>query len=394
MCAQLPDGTAYDGVLLQRTVVLAPGYVLDVVQLSSGSGERQLAIPWHGLGELRLDAEGLRFTRPEGTLAVRLAGRQRFNVVARRAPGPPTAATTPDLEFAIVFAAGEEVTLAACLDLGAGVTALDCVDEAYVVHLGEGRIHRHEASDAGWTIELDRGDPVVLGGLRELPEPHAGPSPEPETPTAARCPGVAATPALDGTLDGFDRAAPLRLNRVEQFRRAEEPWAGPDCFSALAYLAHDAEHLYLGVEVLAPDPLFRPADAPDPEWENENPFIHSDGVQVYVETPSGSFGWLLVPDAGDGERVGVWAVRGSDAEPEMVTTGAWRATDRGYCLTIALDVPDALEGGIGFDLCVNHARRGRERRTGQLVWSGAHGERLYLAGDRRPATPMPRVVVE
>jgi len=407
ICAQLPEGGAYEGALLQRTIVLAPGYLLDVVQMLSTSGERQLALPWHGLGELSLDEAGLAFTRDGGgglgggALAVRLAGRQRVNVSAQRAPGPPTGADTPEIEFAIVFAAGEEVTLAACLDLGAGVTALDCVDDAYVVHLGEGRIHRHQASDTGWAIELDRGDPVALGGLRDLPEPAPPAPPPPPTPPgaaesapAARCPRVAAVPRLDGTLDGVDTSRPLHLDRADQFRRADDVWEGAEHFSALAFLNHDGEHLYLGVDVVAPEPRFRPADAPDPEWENENPCIHSDGVQVYAETASGVYGWLLVPNPNDQAHVVVSAVRGTDGEVEMVTRRAWRATERGYRLTIALDVPDALVGTFGFDLAVNRARPGRERRTAQLVWSGAHGERLYLAGDRRPPTPMPRVKVE
>ena len=46
---------------------------------------------------------------------------------------------------------------------------------------------------------------------------------------------------------------------------------------------------------------------------------------------------------------------------------------------------------LRFDLCVNLMRRDRERRWGQLVWSGAKGTRLYLAGDRPVSDHIPRV---
>jgi hypothetical protein len=310
-----------------------------------------------------------------------------------------------------VVAAGEEITLAACLDLGAGVEELDCLEDGFVVRLGAGRVQVHRPTDEGWLIELDHGDPVVLGGLREPPEPAAPSAPPerarsvldfaagplraggPEAPIAAQCLRVGARPALDGTLAGFRIEAPLALASAEQFRRAEQPWEGAERLSATLHLNHDGDSLFVAADVIAPEPQFRPPETPDPEWENENPDIHSDGLQLYVETPTGLFGWVLVPDPGDPGHVRVAAVRGSDAEPEMVTAAAWCPTPRGYRVTLALDVPDALDGGFGFDACVNRAAPGRERRVGQLVWSGSRGLRLYLAGDRPVPGPLPRVAV-
>ncbi|MEK6767461.1 MAG: hypothetical protein AABY85_00590, partial [Gemmatimonadota bacterium] len=127
--------------------------------------------------------------------------------------------------------------------------------------------------------------------------------------------------------------------------------------------------------------------------DNENPDAHSDGFQVYLERTM-FYGWLVVPDADDRSRVRVRAVRGTDAEVEMVVEGAWMPTARGYRATVAIELPEEALDEFGFDLYVNRARPGRERRVGQMVWSGARGTRLYLAGDRPMPGPLPRVRVQ
>jgi hypothetical protein len=388
VCAQLPEDSAYEGATLQRTVVVTPGYVLDVVQMGSVEGERQLALPWHGWGRVSVDEHGCTVTREEAKLRILLSARQPFQVQLHRAPGPPVAGgEAPELPFAVALSAGEEVTLAACLDLAGEAEELECSGGDYVVRLSGGRVHVHRPTDDGWMIELDRGDPVQLGGVRELPEAPPVAAPQPRA-AAATCYGVeGGAPALDGTLAGFPSEPPLLLDQAHQFRRAEEPWPGPDEFSARAWLAHDADTLYVAVDVTAPEPCFRPADEGDPEWENENPDIHSDGLQVYVST-TGFFGWLIVPGA---DSLRVSAVPGSDAEPEMIAGGSWQPTPRGYRMTFGIVLPEPVTGDIGFDLYVNRAKAGRQRRVGQLVWSGARGSRLYLAGDRPLPGPLPLV---
>ena len=392
VCAQVPDGTAFDGAGVQRTVVVTPGYVLDVTQMASTGGERSLALPWHGWGRPAIDPLGVTFERAEGRLPVFLAGRQPFQVQLSRAPGPPLPGTmdeAEDLDFAVVVSGGEMVTLVACVAHAGGVDEVECHDDDFVVRLSDGGMHTHGPTDNGWRIDLGRGDPIELGGARELPEeppvdaPHA-----PERVALARSLAVREPPALDGTLAGFRLDAPLVLNRPEQFRRAEEPWEGAEGFAATAYLNHEGSTVYLAVEVTAPEPAFRPPGAADPEWENENPDIHSDGIQVYLDGIS-FLGWLVVPDADDPERLRVSAAHGTDASPEMVR-GAWQPTPRGYRITCAFELPDDVHD-FGFDLCVNRFREGRERRVGQLVWSGALGSRLYLAGDRPLSHQLPLV---
>ncbi len=389
VCAQLPDNSAYHGAALQRTVVVGPGYVLDVLQMMSTSGDRTLILPWHGLGTAVADETGVTFTRADGDLRVLLSARQPFRLEMHRAPGPP-GFDPEELEFPLAISEGEQVTLAACLDLGAGVTDLDCAEGTYLVHLADGSIHTHQPTDEGWLVDPGHGDPVTLGGLRDLPAEPVTPPEKPPEPVL-RISRVAEPPALDGTLEGFADSAPLILDREDQYRRAEEAWPGPDGFSARALLNAGGSTLFLAVDVVTREPFFRAGESPDPELENENPDIHSDGLQVYVDA-AGFYGWLVVPDVEKPGALRVAASLGTDGEASMITDGAWVPTERGYRVTLAIELAVEVPS-FGFDLYVNRARDGHERRIGQLVWSGARGTRVYLAGDRAIPGPLPVVAV-
>jgi hypothetical protein len=64
-------------------------------------------------------------------------------------------------------------------------------------------------------------------------------------------------------------------------------------------------------------------------------------------------------------------------------------TDEGYRVTVAL-APDfwpdlAMLEQVRFDLAVNEMRDERQRRAGQLVWSGGGGW-VYLRGDGQDAS--------
>ena len=375
ICAYLEPETAFDGAAVQRTVIVGPRYVLDVVQLQSETMDRQLALPWHGLGRVVADEQGLVFTRDEGQLRIHLSARQPFQVLVQTAAGPPgPSGAVPEMPYPVALAKGESVTLAACLDWTGAVQDIDCKDDDFIVRLADGTVHLHRATDYGWIVEPDQGDPVELEGVRPEPEPPLVPL---ETPDADTGPVISL-------------AGPLMLNRDEQYRRAEEPYGGPSVFSAAAQLDVRDDMLHVAIDVTAKDPWFRPGDEPNPEWENENPDIHSDGVQVYADY-AGFFGWLIVPDADHESNVRVTAVAGTDADVQMISGGTWHPVDGGYHLEFDIAFPDTVKGDFGFDLCVNRASEARERRTGQLVWSGARGQRLYLAGDRALPGPLPRV---
>jgi hypothetical protein len=91
-----------------------------------------------------------------------------------------------------------------------------------------------------------------------------------------------------------------------------------------------------------------------------------------------------VPDD-RGATLRVRRVSDTAGDPATVR-GAWRRTDTGYCVTLAIAWPEGLlthvGGRVRFDLIVNEHLPGRERRAGQLAWSGGNGW-VWLRGDRQ-----------
>jgi len=257
---------------------------------------------------------------------------------------------------------------------------------------GQG-VHRHAATATDWEITTSaEGERIRLGGAR-APEPPLAPLLELDKPTPAvgAALRVAAPPPLDGSLDGFDTSEPLRLELEDQYRRSEEPYAGPEEFAAVAYAAWDDDALYLAVEVVKPELCIRPGGAAPLRLDNEPDDIHSDGLQLYLTrddaggADDGRLGYLVVPE-GDARAVRVRATSDASADPRGVR-GAWRRTDRGYTVTLRIAWPEwggraHVGGRLRFDLLVNEMLPGRTRRAGQLVWSGGNGW-VFLQGDRQ-----------
>ena len=79
------------------------------------------------------------------------------------------------------------------------------------------------------------------------------------------------------------------------------------------------------------------------------------------------------------------AARAAPRAIPRTVRGAWQPTERGYSVAVAIALPEwepPPGAQIGFDLLVNRIEPGRERRSGQLVWSGGGGW-VYLRGDRQ-----------
>ncbi len=391
---------------LRRTLVSGSEYLLDVVDLS-GEGERLLELPWHLTGEIavvssgrwepgRLDDEFVsgveRFVPDaEGTIAVQVrAGGRRLalslagasELLRAVAPGPPG---SPPARFLVARAETAPARLVALLSTGELAPALALFADLIEVTAGN-RVERHRQVVDGWQIEGPDGV-VRLAGRGESPvtfEPLVTKlRPLGQQGTA---PWVDMPPPLDGSLDGFDLTHALALDHEDQYRRSEEPYPGPEELAATAWANWDDEALYLAVEVTKPDLLLRPADAPRLRLDNEPDDIHSDGLQVYVAaaTDGPGLGALIVPQEEE-PRLRVRPV-GEGAETTLDIAGDWSPTETGYVVTLAIRVPDwsARRRGerVPFDLIVNEMRPGRERRAGQLVWSGRGGW-VWLRGDRQ-----------
>jgi hypothetical protein len=187
-------------------------------------------------------------------------------------------------------------------------------------------------------------------------------------------------------MDGFDLSEPLQLDHEDQYRRSEEPYPGPDDFSASVYANWTDEALYLAVEVVKPEVLPRDPDTPPLRLDNEPDEIHSDGIQVYLRLSPDDVvhGYLVVPSTRNQELI-ARGVAGAELRDGEVR-GAWEPTETGYRLTLAIAPADwgPFRPGdeIGFDLLINQMLPDRLRRAGQLVWSGGGGW-VWLRGDRQ-----------
>jgi hypothetical protein len=241
-----------------------------------------------------------------------------------------------------------------------------------------GGVRRYRFPDAGLVVE-DGAARIALGGLRPPPRKHKPLLEQKTGPEAeAIAPHIMNPPALDGTLDGFDPSEPLTLDTELQYRRSEEPYDS-ERFSAQAWVNRDEQAVYVAVEVRKPELLLRAADAPPLDLDNEPEDINSDGLQLYLSHEDVTLGFLVAPVPGAGLHIRALT------DQAGAVRGAWSPTDDGYLLTMAIESPElgALPAGtrIAFDLLVNEMRPERQRRAGQLVWSGAGGW-VYLRGDR------------
>ncbi len=388
-----------------RTLVAAPQYLLDMVELSSDM-DRRLDLPWHLTGQLDIRASGQwrpaeladEFATDVQALAIEghtpltvtarggagqimtLVTRGATRMVRAVAPGPPGAGPAP---FVVLGADGRAARIISALS--AEPVRLELDGEVIIVTSGAAS-DRHQSLLDGWQVGRAEGE-IRLSGRRPAPRSFA-PLISREVPfrQTGIAPGVNPPPALDGTLDGFDLSQPLALDHEDQYRRSEEPYSGPEDFAAVAYVNWDDEALYLAVEVSKPEIVLRAEEAPPLLLDNEPDDIHSDGIQVYIRPePEGAvFGFLVVPQP-DENGVRARVAGGCAGEPEMVT-GAWTTADVGYSVTLALSLPgwEGRQSGdrIAFDLLVNEMLPDRERRSGQLVWSGGSGW-VWLRGDRQ-----------
>jgi hypothetical protein len=243
--------------------------------------------------------------------------------------------------------------------------------------MSNGERHEHVRQDRLWHVELFAGgarSSIDLAGIRR-PVKRETPPPNLRAMVPSTVPRAAV---------GHPPPVPLRVQLGErEYRRSEESWEAAGMPTATITLLAAEHDLECRVLVEKSPLIFRPADAPDPALDNEPADIHSDGVQIYINSPAWDreAGWLLVPEPGG--RVRCSAVTGTRHDIPLRTS--WQPTTAGYELRIALSL-SALGRGPDYpfsaSVLVNDMAPDRQRRRGQLVLGGGAGEFVYLRGDR------------
>jgi hypothetical protein len=393
---------------LTRTLVSGPNYLLDILDLSSASdqllelplhlsGRSEVAVPGHWVpaelsDEFVSDAQRFVPDSP-GPLRLSSSGGAGARITALidlpgdliRAIGPGLPGTGETLPFYVLRCTGRKFRIATLLEPGSSpaVTELRVTESGAEVQSGSA-VERHISTVEGWEVRSER-ETVRLRGSRKVAAPFQPLMQNHPLVARGRAPQVAEAPPLDGSLGGFDTSEPLELDHEDQYRRSEEPYAGPEEFSARAYVNWSDAGLHVAVEVTKPELVLRNPEAAPLRLDNEPDEIHADGVQLYVRLPQDEVGSgvLIVPST-TGELI-VRGVEGTRAAADQVA-GGWSTTEAGYLLTVTITPPDwgDLRRGeeIGFDLLINQMLPDRLRRAGQLVWSGGGGW-VWLRGDRQ-----------
>jgi hypothetical protein len=392
--------------------VAGPGYLLDQVELSA-SEEHLLELPWHLNGSVEVVTPGtwvpakladdfaqaaesfqphgsddmlLRAARENGaTLALHLCG--PVELVRARGPGLP--GTSQPATFFLTRGQGRNLRLITLLEPsgepGHPVQSVHAAGDIIEVKTSTG-VDRHAIVEEGWDVDSGGATVKLRGARRAAVEQRPLIDLNRPSRPKAGAPYIDQPPALDGSLDGFDTREPIALDYDDQYRRSEEPYAGPEDFSAIATWNWDQSALYLGLHVHKSEVIVRPPDAPSLELDNEPDDINADGIQVYLRLPEEGevYGFLIVPSEPDGGGIRARGAGGTVGSGAMVD-GAWQRTEQGYVMSIAFTVPEwhpKSGDEVEFDLLVNRMESDRLRRAGQLVWSGGGGW-IYLRGDRQ-----------
>ena len=392
-----PDG----GASGDRTLVVAPDYLLDEVRvlndraatvdlplhleaaaptltlvprpLAGGDGPEDgfdFVRDVHAAGmaagvPVRLDA------RREGrTVEAQLVCSTDATLYLARAPGQPASSTRSF--FLIRAAAPGAVEVRSFIAWTEGLN-VEFERESVTVTHPDGERHVHQRSADGWHVDLFAGgarSSIDLGGLV-----HPSPPAEPDEPQ----PVVHALPE-GGSLR-------FELGR-EHYRRSELDWASAGRPSADVTIAR-GRALTIVARVRAGDAAFAPADAVNP-YDNEHADSMAAGMQLYLRSGARRASWMIVPEPGSGVRVRAIEPPAGWETP----AGHWtQRSDDTYEVEIDVTLPQALERQpLDLDLVINETTRGRRRRRGQLVLTGAHGEWVYLRGDRHDDRRWIRIV--
>ncbi len=312
-----------------------------------------------------------------------------------RGPGPPNEATR---EFVVLdFDAVSEGRCTLVHDWSDCVAAVSQDGDSLTVLQRSGVSHSHRRYPSGWQVLSSSASEEPLGFSRRWAggTVHAPTDPFVRAVTSDAAPlvvPVSAGPLALGAV--FSDSAALALELGENhYRRSELDWLAHRKPTASVRIIADADSLLVGVRVRK-DPLHFAEARREPYLDNEHPDVNSDGIQFHLVLPGGTSAnaadaaFLLVPQ-GSSLRVVARAPRWKSALRES----GWKLLNAGYSVALRIgrdSLPDNGAGVFFADVIVNLLADNRERRSGQLVMSGAAGEWTYLMGDRQsPETLLP-----
>jgi hypothetical protein len=398
------DATVDDiapGVRARRSVVVMTDYLVDELSWSADH-DSVVDVPFHADGELRgptqwhdgtLDGgqtpeDGFEFLRDAqrsivtGGRAVCIEGSAGEKTLTAwfqsggdvewwraTAPGPPGSG---DRRFHIARLHGRRGTMRSVWSWSGAVARASFTNETVDVELTDATRHVHARRGDGWRVELVAGtarSSIDLDGSR-----HDG--------TAVAEPiglyGDATTAASTQRGEALSLPRTFTLGEAH-YRRSEASWREAGSPTATVHVAWSDGAVRILAEVSKQDaPIFASPEAVN-RYDNEQPDINGDGLQVYVRTSAGDGAWVLVPNVKD-DSVRVRPIPGWSDLPAPSAT--WRRTREGYAVDVAIPIGSIPSSSIELDVLINETGVGRERRRGQLVLSGAEGEFVYLAGDR------------
>jgi Heparinase II/III-like protein len=402
-----------DGVLVRRSLVMGPGYIVDRLEWTAAR-DVMLDLPMHVEGELvgaawRESAleggagleDGFGFVKEAetaksgtGPALVKAAGIDgAVHVDATHAwwravaPGPPGQSPR---RFMMVRAQGEQGGITSAWSWNGPIELQQMPEDEIILTLA-GKRSRHRFGGATWSVQGD-GDEVVLAGQRTNRPGSEGTGSARAKPTLS----IPITHRDDSSLESLANIAEgLRFELGEgHYRRTEATWKEAGAPTATVLIGASRFTLLIEVQVKAENANFVPT-VPENPLDNEHPDTNSDGVQVHLSSAGLGRGplaasWLLVPENGSSTV----RITGRDDAVGVPLRASWHSTPEGWQLFAQIDrkALGPADAPIGLDVIVNEMPRSRERRRGQLVLSGGN-DWAYLRGDRQdPEQLIPMVV--
>jgi hypothetical protein len=286
-----------------------------------------------------------------------------------RAPGQPASTARA---FYVLRCEGTRESIRSVWAWSRRVDSVEFTSDKIAVALGAER-HLHWRASEFWQMEL------TVNGAQSGIELYGW------SPPVAADPGAPPSGKASSRPVALAREMHMTFDLGEpHYRRSDCTWAEAGKPSAHVVISHDGRALHISAAIRTPSPVFVATGATNP-YDNEHPDINGHGVQVYLRTPDGSGAWLIVPDS-TSARTRTRAIEGWGSLP---TAGSsWERTPDGLTVHVTIPLPGTGTPEaypIALDVIVNESAKGRERRRGQLVLSGAEDEWVYLRGDRHDA---------